>query len=114
MDTFRRNAVGVTIAMSILVVTGSTFAQPRINPECAKIKQIGAQLKKLKVQRDATTLGNKARWCPLNKKQINYNDEMIKTFDSDPERCGVRVSVIDRLKASNEKLRESTYTACGV
>jgi len=39
---------------------------------------------------------------------------MIKTFESDPERCGVRDSIVERLKTSNEKLRETTATACGV
>jgi hypothetical protein len=115
MNTVRRNAVAVTIGICILVITRATFAQPiKFDPACAKIKEIGEQIKKLKARREATAIGNKARWCPLNKQQINYNEEMIRIFNNDPERCGVRDSVIDRLKAANEKLRESTSTACGV
>jgi hypothetical protein len=118
MDKFR-NAVAVATAISIFVFTGSTFAKPKIpttisESGCASIKKIGEQLKMLTVRRDAVAIGNKARWCPLSKQQIDYGDEMIKIFESDPERCGVRDSVVDNLKSSQEKLRETTSTACGV
>jgi hypothetical protein len=112
MKAFRAGAIVVSIGILISVVGTSVSAQP-FNPECRKIKEIGAQLKLLKARRDRITIGNKARWCPLNKAQINYNEQMIRIFDSDPEKCGVRDSVVDRLRASTERLRASTQAACG-
>ena len=114
MKAFRAGAIVVSIGILISVFDTSVSAQPaRFSPECRKIKEIGAQLKQLKARRDRITIGNKADWCPLNKQQINYDEQMIRIFDSDPEKCGVRDSVVDRLRSATERLRASTQAACG-
>jgi hypothetical protein len=114
MKALQTSAIVVGIGILISVLGTSVSAQPtRFSPECKKIKDIGVQLKRLKARRDRITIGNKAGWCPLNKQQINYDDQMIRIFDSDAEKCGVRDSVVDRLRAATERLRASTATACG-
>jgi hypothetical protein len=114
MKAFRAGAIVVSIGILIAVVGTSVSTQPgRFSPECRKIKEIGAQLKRIKARRDRITIGNKAGWCPLKKQQINYDEQMIRIFDSDPQKCGVRDSVVDRLRAATERLRASTQAACG-
>lgn len=112
MKTIRVSAIVVSIGILIDVVGIPVSAEPRI-PECSKITKIGEQVKFVKAQRDKIAIGDKAHWCPLNKKQINYNEQMIGIFDSDREKCGVRDTVVERLKAATERLRASTQSACG-
>jgi hypothetical protein len=38
---------------------------------------------------------------------------MISIFEADPQRCGVRDEIVDNLKSSTQKLKDSTATACG-
>ena len=58
---------------SALVIGNSAIAQQiRFAPECKKIKEIGESVKQLKARRDKIAIGDKAHWCPLNKKQIDY------------------------------------------
>jgi hypothetical protein len=106
----------VVVSVGIFLSVGGSPApaqQSRFSPECRKIKEIGEQIKRLKARRDRIAIGDKAAWCPMNKQQINYNEQMIRIFDNDPEKCGVRDGVVDRLRAANEKLRSSTGVTCG-
>src|SRR3954463_3664581 len=113
MKASRVGTSAASIGILIAVLGTSGLAQPgRFSSERRNIKNLGAETKRLKARRDRIMIGNKAGWCPINKQQINYNEQMIRIFDSNPEKCGVRDSVVDRLRAATERLRVSTQAAC--
>lgn len=86
---------------------------PISNPACARIRSIAAQLETIRTQKSVIAVGNRTRWCPLNRQQIVLNDEMIRIFDGDFDHCGARDPAINRLRRANEKLRVATAGACG-
>lgn len=86
---------------------------PMANPACARIRSIAAQLETIRTQKSGIAVGNRTRWCPLNRQQIVLNDEMIRIFDGDFDHCGARDAAINRLRRANEKLRVATAGACG-
>jgi hypothetical protein len=83
------------------------------SPDCARVKGIGESNKQIKARHDQMAIGDKARWCPLNKEMIVNNNQIISIFESDPHRCGVRDEIIDNLKSSTQRLKDSTASACG-
>jgi hypothetical protein len=107
-----RNSIAFAAIMYFLCPLQSTFAEAIINPACSKLKMIGEELVRIKVQGESIAAGNTAQRCPLFREQIKYNDEMINIFESDSNRCGVKNAVLEQLKTATEKLRVSTSAAC--
>jgi hypothetical protein len=108
----RRNAIAFAAIIYSFVPLQSTFAEAIINPACSNLKMINNEIQRIKVQSDSIDAGDTARRCPLYKEKIKYNDEMIMIFESDSNRCGVGNAVLERLKASRDKLRETSSSAC--
>jgi hypothetical protein len=109
-----RNTLLVAAMIYFLTVPGISIGQAEYDSGCSKIQTISDQIQKIKAQRDSIAVGDKAQWCPLNKQQIDYSDEMIRAFESDRRHCGVRDSLLERLKTTNERLRQTTSEACGL
>jgi hypothetical protein len=107
---------GLTVAvLSFLVAVATppqTYSQT-FSPDCARLKGIGESNKQINARRDRMTLGDKAGWCPLNKELIDNNTQIISIFESDPQRCGVGEEIINKLKSSTQRLKDSTATVCG-
>ena len=109
---------GLTVAAVGLLISVATPSQSysqaiTLSPDCARVKAIGESNKQINARRTRVAIGDKLRWCPLNKKMIANNNLMISIFESDPHRCGVRDEIIDNLKSSTQRLQDSTATACG-
>jgi hypothetical protein len=108
----RRNTIAFAAIIYFFVPLQSTLAEALINPACSKLKTIANELQRIKAQQESIPAGDTVQRCPLYKQQIEHNDEMIKIFESDSNRCGVRNPVLERLKTDTEKLRVSSSTAC--
>jgi hypothetical protein len=109
---------GPMVALSAFLLAAAaapqSYSQPlTLPPDCARLKDIGESNKQIKARRDRVAIGDRTRWCPLNKEMIANNNQMISIFKADPHRCGVRDEIVDNLKSSTQKLMDSTATACG-
>ena len=107
---------GLTVAVVGFLVAVATPPQSysqTFSPDCARLKGIGESNNQINARRDRMAIGDKAQWCPLNKEMIVNNSQMISIFESDAHRCGVRDEIIDNLKSSTQRLKDSTATACG-
>ena len=103
MSKFRLKLVGVVASTLIWAFGHPAFPQTLTpNPECKKVAGFGENNKELQSKLNETKIGDKAVWCPIKARMIANNDEMIRIFELDTERCGVRDSIVDRLKAATE------------
>lgn len=113
-----RNAVAFVVAMYFLPAAQFALAEPIIYSECSKLKTIGEGLVRIKKQREAIAKGDlhhdgdNDQLCPLFNEQIKYNDELIRVFESDANRCGAGNEAVDRIKTTTEKLRVSASKRC--
>jgi hypothetical protein len=114
MSKFRLKLVGVAASTLIWAFGHPAFPQTlTFNPECKKVAGLGENNKELQSKLNETKIGDKAVGRPIKARMIANNDEMMRIFELDTERCGVRDSIVDRLKAATERLRKSTTEACG-
>jgi hypothetical protein len=109
---------GPTVAVIAFLLAAAaapqSYSQPlTFSPDCARLRDIGESNKQIKARRDRIAIGDRTRWCPLNKKLLANNNHMISIFEADPQRCGVRDEIVDNLKSSTENLKTATATACG-
>jgi hypothetical protein len=108
----KRNAIAFAAITYFVGPVHSILAEAIINPACSKLQTINDEIQRVKVQLDSIAVGDTARRGPLYMEQIKDNAEMIKTFESDSNHCGVGNAVRERLKSSLDKLRVSSSAAC--
>ena len=108
----RKNIIPFAAIVYFFYLLQSAAAEAIINPECTRLKMIGPDHKRMEDEFKRIKADDKAQLCPLSKRIIESNEEMIKIFESDSNHCGVTNGVVERLKTSTETLRVLSSANC--
>jgi hypothetical protein len=58
-------------------------------------------------------VGDKSRQCDLKRTILLSGQAIYLILQNDPQKCGVRDEVIDRLKSTNDSLLKNIQASCG-
>jgi class 3 adenylate cyclase len=91
------------------------FASSRAEPPlaCKSTQQYSDQSKAANMQLTSTPVGDKSRQCDLKRTILMSGQAIFQIIQNDPQKCGVRDEVIDRLKTTNDTLLKNIQATCG-
>ena len=61
----------------------------------------------------STPVGEKALQCDLKRDVLQSSQAFYMILQDDPQKCGVRDEVIDRVKTANDTLLKTIQSQCG-
>jgi hypothetical protein len=80
---------------------------------CTSLKEYSDRSKAKNAQLMSTPVGDKALQGHLKRDVLQSSQDVYMILEDDPQKCGVRDGVIERVKTANDTLLKNIQSQCG-
>jgi class 3 adenylate cyclase len=113
-------AIGIVAAAAGSVVLFVSNHTPQLSSSrvdlplsCTSLKEYSDRSKAKNAQLMSTPVGDKTLQCDLKRDVLQSSQAVYLILEDDPQKCGVRDEVIDRVKTANDTLLKNIQSQCG-
>jgi hypothetical protein len=113
-------ALGVAAAAAGLAVLFFSNHTPQLASgradlplSCTSLKEYSDRSKAKNAQLMSTPVGDNTLQCDLKRDVLQSSQAVYMILEDDPQKCGVRDEVIDRVKTANDILLKNIQGQCG-